>query len=1101
MKKVIYLLVLLFASAGIRAENLKEVYITCNPEEFKNIYTEFLPDIYINCSIAYQGATWDNVSLRIRGDDSRYFPKKSLKLKFDKEPFANGRSTINFNADYLDKSYMRQYISSSVMKMAGQKCFNAEHVKVFLNGEFFGLYVMVENVDEDYLSARGLDPKGNLYKASEDGASMSEYDILWLHWEKKTNAEKNWLDLDTLIKQINAVADQDFYTWCRKNFDYDEMINLIALNMIIANGSTYYHNYHLYHHPENGKWTMLPWDMDKTLSGYGWARAYDQTSGSGVPDNPYMERAILNDTMFADIRARINKIGADIFNPQKLFPIMDSLALVLESAVLADTTDNVPDLTKWKSEIGMDKIFIEKRIDFLNQQFDDKPRSFKCFKTKELYTSDVTIRWNKSFHPAGKHVKYRLSLSQKWTFNDDNTNIFIEDIDDTVYTVSASLLKPGTYWWKVEATDGTYFTDAYGDFNSFDYKPAQELPCTIDKELVLTKDKSPYKVVCNLNITETGKLIIKEGVDIVVSDSCEINIKGALSVEGKKDKPVRFIPSSDRSGWKGLRSKYPKGKININYAQFKECRIYTEWADVNIQNSDFYLLNDIDDSAVIGIVSGNFQFDTCSMRTGGKSQGLEIYNTQSCLIENSKFYGIPDPIEMIKCTGGMVRNNFIVDSPDDGIDFNGTSDVTVSGNIIAYGADKGISIGNDGYSVSKVNYISKNVIFGNRVGIEVKDSSFALLENNTFWNNKWGISIRQKWADMGGANVDIINTIIGKCSIADIEADALSKYSINYSLCDNKLFPGTGNKMADPMFVEEFANNFNLTSKSPCINSGSPNSALDPDNTIADIGALFFDYGSQKIVINEINYNSDPLYDPDDWVELYNPNSQSVDISGWVLKDEDDDNSFVLPQGTVMLPDTYLVIVKDRSKFNLVLSKVKNVVGSFGFGLAGSGDIVRLFNSNLYLIDSVAFDDKKPWPEEADGKGATLELINPSLDNNLASSWKASQGNGTPGTKNSAFNTVENPTSFSSESPIKSIFPNPANGKSNYQIEIISSGIYDLFVYNVLGQKISKIDSKTFEPGTYKAEFNTSFLSIGSYFLVIRNSNGESFAKSFRIER
>jgi hypothetical protein len=63
--------------------------------------------------------------------------------------------------------------------------------------------------------------------------------------------------------------------------------------------------------------------------------------------------------------------------------------------------------------------------------------------------------------------------------------------------------------------------------------------------------------------------------------------------------------------------------------------------------------------------------------------------------------------------------------------------------------------------------------------------------------------------------------------------------------------------------------------------------------------------------------------------------------------------------------------------------------------------MVRLFDSYEILMDDVQYDDADPWPVEADGTGATLELIHPSLDNSLPENWIASEGFGTPGGVNS----------------------------------------------------------------------------------------------------
>ena len=144
----------------------KEYFITCDPDSFNFIYRRVTEDHYIPITFSHAGKTWSDVRMRIRGDSSRSFPKKSLKIRFDSEVFANGRDVLNFNAEYFDKSYVRAVLSSQIMRQAGQSCFRAEHARLYLNGEFLGLYVDTENMDENFLTTRGFDAQGNLYKAA-----------------------------------------------------------------------------------------------------------------------------------------------------------------------------------------------------------------------------------------------------------------------------------------------------------------------------------------------------------------------------------------------------------------------------------------------------------------------------------------------------------------------------------------------------------------------------------------------------------------------------------------------------------------------------------------------------------------------------------------------------------------------------------------------------------------------------------------------------------------------------------------------------------------------------------------------------------------------
>jgi hypothetical protein len=159
-----------------------------------------------------------------------------------------------------------------------------------------------------------------------------------------------------------------------------------------------------------------------------------------------------------------------------------------------------------------------------------------------------------------------------------------------------------------------------------------------------------------------------------------------------------------------------------------------------------------------------------------------------------------------------------------------------------------------------------------------------------------------------------------------------------------------------------------------------------------------------SIVINEINYNSPDFPNSGDWVELHNPNTTAVDISGWYLSDESN-AYFNLPVGTVLAPGAFLLLVENGADFRAVYTGVGNLLGDFGdnsifesFKLSNGGERIQLRNANGALIDEVRYDDATPWPVEADGKGPTLQLVAPDLDNALGTNWIAIPA--TPGRAN-----------------------------------------------------------------------------------------------------
>ncbi len=161
--------------------------------------------------------------------------------------------------------------------------------------------------------------------------------------------------------------------------------------------------------------------------------------------------------------------------------------------------------------------------------------------------------------------------------------------------------------------------------------------------------------------------------------------------------------------------------------------------------------------------------------------------------------------------------------------------------------------------------------------------------------------------------------------------------------------------------------------------------------------------GVDNLVINEINYNDDNVNGPlaGDWIEIYNPNTNEIVLSGWTFKDAKDENYYVVP-GSVSIPAYgYHVLVASDLQFSTVHG-ISNKSGDFSFGLDGSGDYLRLYSPSGCLVDEVSYDDIAPWPVEADGQGPTLELVNPAGNNDDASNWQASGiDGGTPGEVNS----------------------------------------------------------------------------------------------------
>jgi hypothetical protein len=235
------------------------------------------------------------------------------------------------------------------------------------------------------------------------------------------------------------------------------------------------------------------------------------------------------------------------------------------------------------------------------------------------------------------------------------------------------------------------------------------------------------------------------------------------------------------------------------------------------------------------------------------------------------------------------------------------------------------------------------------------------------------------------------------------------------------------------------------------------------------VKAVFIKDGSNlgNIVINEIYYQDADGFDADDWVELYNTGSATADLSGWILRDDDDSHSFIIPSGTLLDPDEYLVICRNASKFRIDYPDVKQQVGDLSFGLNNTGDCVMLLTDDEDLVDEVCYGITDPWPAEPNNTGVSLELIQPVYDNSMAINWQASAApHGTPGKINDG-----TPTAVDSEKEqlltggTVQCYPNPFSAFTRIRFELLTKEWIKLSVYDLQGHLVNTLIEGECEPG------------------------------------
>ena len=197
-----------------------------------------------------------------------------------------------------------------------------------------------------------------------------------------------------------------------------------------------------------------------------------------------------------------------------------------------------------------------------------------------------------------------------------------------------------------------------------------------------------------------------------------------------------------------------------------------------------------------------------------------------------------------------------------------------------------------------------------------------------------------------------------------------------------------------------------------------------------------------NLAINEIMF--DPAANSCEYVEIYNPTSKDINITGWKLWEPSsstkiyDSLYYVIPSGS------YVLVAADTTVYNKfpylrAASSNNKIFFNKSLSLSNSGDTIKILDASGSLIDFVAYSPKWVNPNISDTKGLSLERINPLLNGNDKNNWNScvdSYG-GTPLKQNSIYSVL--PVSKGT----MTISPNPfsPDGDGHEDVTIIDYNI------------------------------------------------------------
>ncbi len=314
--------------------------------------------IFVPAEVFYNGKEWYRVGVRFKGNSSLQSSWQSgilkLAFKLDFDEFEDdypqidnqrfyGFKKLSLKNNYDDTSMLREKVAGDVFRNAGLAGSHTAFYTLYVDfGEgpvYFGLYTLVEEVDDTVLDTQFSDDDGNLYKPDGDAASFATGTYDEDEYVKKNNEdEADFSDVESLLTILHDDSrTSDAAAW-RTNlesiFDTDVFLKYLAVNTVIQNWDTYgrmTHNYYLYNNPDTEKLTWIPWDNNEALQegkmGGSAALDFSDVSGTQWPLIGYLYQ---DEVYKAKYDAYVQEIAEGPFNVNTIQSQYASYAALVE---------------------------------------------------------------------------------------------------------------------------------------------------------------------------------------------------------------------------------------------------------------------------------------------------------------------------------------------------------------------------------------------------------------------------------------------------------------------------------------------------------------------------------------------------------------------------------------------------------------------------------------------------------------------------------------------------------------------------------------------------------------------------------------------------
>jgi CotH kinase protein len=289
------------------------------------------PYTEVPASLSMKGAWFSQVGVRLKGVwGSLRTPDQKCSFKVDLNAYDDhrmyGQETLTLNNVVQDPTYVAESLTYALFREADVPAPRTTWARVSVNGEHFGLYSVVETVDDTFLRRWWADGSGRMWEGAY-GVDLTSSYIASFEFDEGADDDR------TVLEEIAAILDDgttdDHLEALEHLVDMDEFLSNMAVEAVSLHwdGYTTANNYRLYEDPVSGRISIIPWGVDQTWQDY----YYGPYNGYGN----LLEACVANATCLARYKARLVEV-ADLADGLDLETTMDENLELIADELLDD---------------------------------------------------------------------------------------------------------------------------------------------------------------------------------------------------------------------------------------------------------------------------------------------------------------------------------------------------------------------------------------------------------------------------------------------------------------------------------------------------------------------------------------------------------------------------------------------------------------------------------------------------------------------------------------------------------------------------------------------------------------------------------------------